>query len=339
MAEKNTYLIYLRVIATVFVVLIHASTGFLYHIDTSAFDWNYANTINAATRCAVPIFVVISGSLLLQKNENIYIFYKKRLPKLFYPFVFWTLVYLIYYFYRYTNFGLLSTEKILSISLDKILHGANAHLWYLYMIIGLYIAIPFIRKIIVQSSIREIELFLLFWILAMCITNKAFYTVTPKLDLTFFSGYIGYLVLGYYLCIKRFRFSNKRLIFASTYLLMVIIGAIGSYLLHQHTDKLNTFFYNYLLVTTALAAAALFLWIKECTRRTKTIPDWILIIDRYSFGIYLSHIIPLNFLHPLISVYVTTAWVIPLATMATIIASVIITFILRKLPYGKYISG
>lgn len=338
MAEKNSYIIYLRVLATIFVVMIHASTGFLYRIDPEAFDWSYANWINAATRCSVPIFVIISGYLLLHKDENTWLFYKKRIPKLLYPFAFWTLIYLVYYFYRYTNFESLSSEKIGSIILDKILHGANAHLWYLYMIIGLYFAIPFLRKIMLQSTNREIEIFLFFWMLSMCFTSKPLYSVMPKFDLTFFSGYVGYLVLGYYLSIQDFKFKNRTWVFALTYILMVVIGAIGTNILNQGANKLNTFFYNYVFVTTAIAAASLFLWVKESVKQAK-VPNWILIVDKYSFGIYLSHIIPLNYLHPLISKHFSTAWVIPLATISTVIASVLITLIIRKIPYGRYVSG
>ena len=338
MAEKYNFISYLRAIAAIFVVLIHASTGFLYHIDTNGFNWNYANWINAATRCSVPIFVMISGYLLLHKNENTWTFYKTRLPKLIYPFIFWTIVYLIYYFYRYTNFETLSTEKIWSIILDKVLHGANAHLWYFYMIIGLYWAIPFLRKILIQSSTREIELFLVLWLISMCFTSKPLYSVMPKFDLTFFSGYIGYLVLGYYLSIKEFKFNMNALVFALIYILMVVIGANCTNLLNQDAKKLNTFFYNYLFVTTAIAAGSLFLWVKDAVKDTK-VPTWISGIDHYSFGIFLSHIIPLNFLHPLISKYFSTVWVIPLATISAVIVSIAITYAIRKLPYGKYVSG
>lgn len=338
MAEKNSYVVYLRVIATIFVVLIHASTGFLYHIDTKAFDWNYANWINAATRCSVPIFVMISGALLIPKDENTWLFYKKRIPKLLYPFAFWTIIYLVYYFFRYTKFELLSTEKILSICADKILHGANAHLWYLYMIIGLYMAIPFIRKIIIQSTQREIEVFLALWMLSMCFMSKPLYAAMPKFDLTFFSGYVGYLVFGYYLSIRATEFKKNQLLFAAVFILMVVIGAIGTNILNQHTKKLDTFFYNYVFVTTAIAAGALFLLIKESTKQGE-VPRWVSLVDKYSFGIYLSHIIPLNYLHPLISKYLSTAWVLPLATISTIMASIVITFVIRKLPWGRYVSG
>ncbi|MBA8986810.1 MULTISPECIES: acyltransferase [Sphingobacterium] len=338
MAEKTSYLIYLRVIATIFVVLIHASTGYLNRIDTHAFDWNYANWINAATRCSVPIFVIISGALLLSKDEDTWTFYKKRLHKLFYPFLFWTIIYLIYYFYRYTNFSLLSSEKIWSISQDKLLHGSSAHLWYLYMIIGLYLAIPFLRKILIHCTNREIEIFLLLWLLSSCFMSKPLYSVMPKFDLTFFSGYIGYLVLGYYISIKTFTFKYQKVIWALIYILMVAISAIGTNLLNQSANKLNTFFYNYTFATTAIAAGALFLWVKVATENKKVL-NWIMVTDKYSFGIYLVHILPLNYFHPLIAKQVSTLWVIPLATIITIISSIAITYLIRKIPYGKYVSG
>ncbi|MBL1410631.1 acyltransferase [Sphingobacterium faecale] len=337
MAEKNRHIIYLRVIATVFVVLIHASTGFLYRVDTNSFDWNYANWINAATRCSVPLFVVISGALLLQKDENIWDFYKKRLPKLLFPFLFWTIVYLIYYFYRYTNFENLSSEKIWAITQDKLLHGANAHLWYLYMIIGLYLTIPFLRKILVQCSIKEIEWFLLLWLLSMFVSNRAFYSIMPKFDLTFFSGYIGYLVLGHYLTIKSFHWN--KLIAPLGYIIITTVTAMGTCILNEKATSLNTLLYNYVFPNTAIAAVFLFLSLQPYCLKVSTIPRWITIVDKYSFGIYLSHIIPLNFLHPFFSRHADTVWVIPLASISTIVVSVFLTFILRKLPYGRYISG
>lgn len=337
MTEKKSYIIYLRVIATVFVVLIHASTGFLYRVDTQSFDWNYANWINSATRCAVPLFVVISGALLLSNEENVVAFYKKRLPKLVFPFAFWTLVYIVYYFYRYTNFTVLNNKQILSIIQDKILHGANAHLWYLYMILGLYLVIPFLQKIIIRCSNREIEIFLLIWFVSLLIMNKGFNDVMPKIDLTFFSGYIGYLVLGYYLSIKNI--SWKKHVPFIAYLVVIFITAIGTSVLSQHDKKLNTLLYNYLLPTTALATYFLFIGIKNITAHTTSVPNWVRVIDKYSFGVYLSHIIPLNYIHPLLSEYMSTAWVIPLATASTLIASILISYIVRSIPYGKLISG
>ncbi|MCA5005031.1 acyltransferase [Sphingobacterium bovistauri] len=337
MATKNNYISYLRVIATVFVILIHASTGFLNRFDADSFDWNYANWINSATRCSVPIFVMLSGALLLQKDEDTISFYKKRISKLLLPFAFWTIVYLIYYFYRYTKFSLLSTEKIISIAQDKILHGANAHLWYLYMIVGLYLAIPYLRKIINQVSIKEIEIFLVLWFAAMIVMNKFYYPFVPKFDLTFFSGYLGYLVLGYYLSIKSFNWNKWIPLIGFT--AIAIFTAYITYNWSLTSNKFNPHWYNYVFPNTALAAGFLFIFIKKISSQNEALPNWLRLVDEYSFGIYLVHIIPLNYIHPLVSKYLSTLWVTPLATLLTILSSIGIIYVMRKIPYGKYVSG
>lgn len=337
MATKYNYINYLRVIATLYVILIHASTGFLNRFDANSFDWNYANWINAATRCAVPIFVILSGALLLHKNEETWTFYKKRIPKLFYPLVFWSIIYLIYYFYRYTQFSALSTEKIIAIAQDKLLHGANAHLWYLYMIIGLYLAIPYLRKIIAQVSILEMEIFLALWFASMIIMNKFYYPYVPKFDLTFFSGYMGYLVLGYYLSVKNINW-NKWLPIVG-YIIITAFTVYMTYAWSFSTKKFNAHWYNYVFPNTALAAAFLFIFFKNLIPQEAKLPKWVRIIDEYSFGIYLVHILPLNYIHPFVSKYMSTAWVIPLATLLTLVSSIGIIYLLRKIPYGKYVSG
>jgi len=337
MLEKNIYITYLRVIATIFVVLIHASTGFLNKFEPHAFDWNYANWINAATRCAVPIFVVISGALLLHKDEESTYFYKKRLPKLLYPFLFWTIIYLIYYFYRYTNFSVLPWKQIWTIAKDRILHGANAHLWYLYMIIGLYLTIPFLKKIIKNASIREIEIFLVLWFLSMFVNYKIFYNYVPKIDLTFFSGYVGYLVLGYYLRIKTF--TVPKVLPYIGYLIIVLFTGYITWYMSNSAHKFDPTFYNYLFFNTALATFFLFLAIKSTFTNQSNTPSWIRIIDKYSFSIYLIHILPLNYIHPWVSRYMDTAYVIPTATILTVIASILIAYLIRLIPHGDKITG
>lgn len=337
MLERNTYITYLRVLATIFVVLIHASTGFLNHFRADSLNWNYANWINAATRCAVPLFVTISGALLLPKHEETFVFYKKRYTKLLYPFVFWTLVYLVYYFYRYTNFSALPLFQVLKIAQDKILHGANAHLWYMYMLLGLYLTIPFLQKIIRQASLREIELFLVFWGLSMFVNYKIFYNYVPKLDLTFFSGFVGYLVLGYYLHTKPIRWT--RIIPSIGYLSIVLFTGYITWKISADHNKYDPTFYNYNFFNTALATVFLFIAFKLTFTNQMPIPAWIRVIDKYSFSIYLIHIIPLNYIHPFVSQYMNTVYVVPVASTLTIVASISIAYLIRLLPKGNYVSG
>lgn len=327
------YISALRVLATILVILIHASTGYLNHFDAKAFNWNYANTLNSFSRFSIPIFVMISGALLLGKKENTLDFYKKRLAKICIPFAIWTLIYLIYYFYRYTPFIVLPFPQVVETSIQKILHGASAHLWFLYMIVGLYLAIPFLRMIVHQASQNEMVLLLALWAASLLIMNNEFNSYLPAVDLTVFSGYIGYLFLGYFLAKKDFNVSWWLLL-----VLAVAVGVLntwGTFLLSSRAETYTPTYYNYLGVNNALLSAVVFLFFKSVVK--KPLPHWIHQIDTHSFGIYLVHIIILNFVHPLITLPVV--WKIPAATICTLFLCLIFCMIVRKTPGGRYLVG
>lgn len=327
------YISALRVLATFLVILIHASTGYLNHFESASFNWNYANVLNSFSRFSIPLFVMISGALLLAKKENLLVFYKRRLVKIFIPFVIWTLIYLIYHFYRYTPFSVLPLSQVIDTSIQKIMHGSSAHLWFLYMIVGLYLAIPFLRMIVHQASQNEIILFILLWTVSLLVMNKEFNKYLPTIDLTTFSGYMGYLFLGYFLAKTEF---NGPWWF---YLVLAIaIGTLntwGTLNLSINFSKYTPTFYGYLGINNAILAAAVFLLFKAIIQ--KPLPRWLLTIDSHSFGIYLVHIIILNAIHPLVTLPVI--WKIPVATLSTLALCLFFCVIIRKLPGGKYLTG
>src|SRR5690606_19438173 len=97
--------------------------------------------------------------------------------------------------------------------------------------------------------------------------------------------------------------------------------------------------YTYVFPSTALAAGFMFLFIKTITPQDTELPSWLRVIDEYSLGIYLVHISPLTYLHPHVPTYLCTLSVVPVATLLTLISSIGIIYVLRKIPYGKYVSG
>lgn len=330
MSEKLSYISVLRIIATIAVIAIHASSGYLNSTDIAGFDWKYANLINSFTRFSVPIFVMLSGALLLTKEESTEQFYKKRLLKICYPFIFWTI---IYFFYNTPIFEL-SYDQLLSALVYRLKNGANAHLWYLYMIIGLYVAIPFLQKIVQHASIRELEIFLVLWFVTLFIFNKNFLTYLPKLDLTFFSSYTGYLILGYYLRIKDF--SAIKWWCLCVFIVVALGTAYFTYEMSLSAHEFRPLLYGYLSPNTVLIATGIFIFIKTISNDLK-LPKWAVWIDQYSFGIYLCHIVILNYVHPRLPV--GTFLKIPLATFVTLAISIMVIYCIRKIPFGKYISG
>ena len=93
-------------------------------------------------RFGVPVFLLISGALLLGRDEDILVFYKKRVVRICYPLLFFILIAYIFQIYK-----------------DPL-----TAFWYCWMILGAYLAIPFINKMVQNSTIRELEYFLLIFV-------------------------------------------------------------------------------------------------------------------------------------------------------------------------------
>nr|WP_246226808.1 acyltransferase family protein [Entomospira culicis] len=206
------YLYLLRVVASVLVVLTHVVSGLiLFQYKEDNFP-AFLLLMNAFSRGAVPIFVMITGVLFLSKSTfNL----RQRLRDIIVPMIIWTVIYLFLYRYILYPVDLISYGDYLStLGLKRSLvfmffhnQGIVYHLWYLYMIVGIYLAMPFLQKIAQNSAKNELRYGLLLW-LAFTIgwnTVVTFQEFFPQefpylsISLPIFSDYIGYLFLGYYL--------------------------------------------------------------------------------------------------------------------------------------------
>src|SRR6187549_1452322 len=105
---RNRYIDYLRLAATFGVILWHSSSEVYYKFGPES-EWAWVNFIfGAGVRWSVPCFVMLSGALLLSRDEEMGVFYKKRLLRIFIPLITWTILYALarlYYFktYAYAN--------------------------------------------------------------------------------------------------------------------------------------------------------------------------------------------------------------------------------------------
>ena len=95
------------------------------------------------TRMAVPLFFMLSGMLLLAKEEPLAVFFRKRAFKVMFPFFVWSLIYYYWYNYSASTGGELSFFLLGIVKTFKIPRAA--HLWFFYSLIGLYIATPILR--------------------------------------------------------------------------------------------------------------------------------------------------------------------------------------------------
>ncbi len=154
---------FLRCVACFSVVVLHAKHAFL---NEAAFSpaWNVAIVCRAFARPAVPLFVMISGYFLLRKTYDATEttrFYRRRLTSIGVPLAFWASFYFVANVaeerLRGAAFGEILANHFLSWLRDGC--GYGYHLWYLYMLVGLYAATPALALCFNAFSRRTLYVF------------------------------------------------------------------------------------------------------------------------------------------------------------------------------------
>lgn len=291
----------LRNLSTLMVILIHVAAP-IAHAEGSDFHgsvWWTGNFWNSLTRPGVPLFVMLSGYLLLGKDYELGGFLKKRFSRVVIPAIFWMLIYSLY--------GYLAKGSPATVgeTLKGLVTGpVHYHLWFIYLIIGLYLVYPILRPWVRSASERE---FLYFF--AMCALGTwgyKFLAVFAQMPLgiyfELFTNNCGYFVLGYYLGSHantgnwkiRWLHSTRTLAFA-----LIVLGTastmLASYWLNARIadDPTQVLFYDYLTPNVAVSAIGWFLLAKHGFDHPS-----LLEIERdfaaASFGIYFAHVLVMD---------------------------------------------
>lgn len=324
-------------IFTIFtVVFLHVSAGVVQGYDVGSEYWWFGHLYDSIVRWCVPVFVMMSGALLLDHNkkEDLSSFYRKRLSRILWPILFWSAFFLFWAFLK----GFIKGNPPSVVELVKILlSGIHYHLWFLYMILGLYLFTPFFRKIVSHSTNRE--LIILVCVMFIIAAINAVYRILnpggPNLFINWFLYYTPYFIMGH---IVRQTVSKP-----SKIVLFVIFGfsflatAFGCYFINIRSD-LNTgfYFYDYFSVTVIPMSISMMFLLK-----TWESPIFSERVSRklaaLTLGIYLIHPIILEIMNyktlgafaynPLVSVPVTTVFVF--------IISLIGAWVIYQIPYIK----
>lgn len=340
---KSLWIEILRTIATVSVILLHVSSPLLYmHAKSLNSYWWTGNVFNSAVRYCVPVFVMITGTLLLPQVIDLKLYFSKRISKILLPFLFWSLVYIGCDLLLISDHGKdFSVYDIISFSFSHFLHGASYHLWYIYMLIGLYLVIPFFSWWIRNSSEKQILCFLGLWIAIIAAWRFGNFANNT---LFYFGQFTGYLVLGYYISVKDFKIdlhvSNRIAFFL--YLAGTAITIFGTYLVTEKAGRFRNIFYDYRSLSVVASATGIFILAKNNAFTVhRHLAGLVELIGKLSYGIYLVHVLILYFLekiginalfiHPLIG--------IPFTTILCLFLSALLPLLIQKIPYGRYISG
>ncbi len=339
----------IRAVAIILVIIIHAAIE-PYPITSMTpqvvFQWWTVNIYNSLARPSVPLFVMLSGALLLQPSkveEPIRVFFKKRLRRIALPVLFWGAAYFAW------DFLVIKVPISLNFIVQGILTGPYYHFWFVYMLMGLYLITPILRVVVGHADWKVIRYFFLLWFVGTAIVPLLRLTRIYNLDPTLFvlTGWIGYFLLGAYLPRMKIRRLTLKIVmilgFVWTMLATyVVTGTIGG--------TLGLFFYDYLTANVILASVALFMLLliipthhfENASQPTNRLLH---LISQNTLAIYLFHVIILESLQNGyfgFRISITTmnpAIEIPLIAALTLFISLGAIYLLKKIPYLRKVIG
>jgi surface polysaccharide O-acyltransferase-like enzyme len=191
-----------RTVAILMVLVYHASTENYVASQLNSLDyfvlWSSQTGYQSLVLMGVPLFVILSGALLLQPskvNEPIGVFFKKRISRILIAFAFWSVIYFAWT--HYVDGVQLSPNYVVQSLLNG---GAYYQFWFIYLIFGLYLITPILR-VIVPNAPRKILLYgLILWFLTVSILPVIHLVTGYSLDqnVLLFTGYTGYFIFGFY---------------------------------------------------------------------------------------------------------------------------------------------
>ena len=261
----------LRIFAFAFIVMLHT------------LNRQYGLTVwisgYAVISIGVNLFIMISGYLLLDKTETVKEFFRKRFFSILPLFIIFNIVYIYFY-----NHSFITIKKI-----------SAPHFWYIYMILGLYLLTPWLRKVL-QYAEKETFYVVVLWFLCNVFNPYMQFFRFPKIPFSHFpiTGFIGYYILGYYL--KKYRYKLEEIPFIcviGVYITGFLISVLSTkYVLATTGNRISDFFDKNSLGTFFMSISFFIFWIKfNFKNRNKVIR----MISDSTYFAYLIHIIILHY--------------------------------------------
>lgn len=255
----------------------------------------------------------------------------------------WIVIYNVYIAcYNEFNISIFMKNLIKSMLFIKKIDLPN--MWYMPVIIGIYLVLPFISIIIKKVDKRIIAIpFGISIILNMLLPNINMLLrlvnkseITFIIDKSFIGSYCGiYIVLGYYLFKELLRNIDIKLIITLT-ISSTILTILYQYILLNNGINYDLWYNNILLFITSVGIYEIFLRIPNNINQFSKISC---LVSKYSLGIYFLHIIIQNLLKPIINKMLVVNSVKALSLfICTFIISFVIIYSIKRFKFlQKYL--
>lgn len=340
--QRTEYFDYLRILATFAVMMLHIAAHNFYETDIRSWQWNTLNIYDGMVRWAVPVFVMISGALFLGGSQSLEQILKKNVKRILAALAFWSILYAVVVYFA-TGCGIKN-------AVAEVFVG-HYHLWFLFMLTGLYLIVPFLRKIVESESFIKYFLLLSFlfsFFLPQLLETVSLYSefagsvisrMLDNVDFHFAKNYVFYFVCGYYLNQVRLEKKSRRVIYAAG-----IAGFAATIFLTSGVSvwkgEAQETFYGYFTVNVMFQSILIFVLAKQWFENRSVSEKkrrFVRALSKYSFGAYLVHALVIEALNlfGLHSLAFFPVLSVPAISILVFAISFLISALIHKIPFLK----
>ena len=355
--ERIIYFDFIRAFAIFGVLACHIFASYV--VKTEIFDtklWYYSLFFNSLRDVSIPLFISLSGALLITKKDSVKVFIKKRFNKVIVPYIFWLLALIVFEIQIKSNVPVM---KFICNTIAFPPVGPGVYLWFVQMIIVVYIVILALNYLIkINKSFLKLSLaigclyiFLLNFNLIPGITRPMNYIC-----------YSVFAIFGYYLATYDFA-NNKFLRYLKAtperlvvlfFILSILLYLIEIYFNAYNSISLNKFTsisqFSFLNVALFISVFLFFRYLSQSKGifnkifgiiEKGNLLKIILSISFCSYGIYLCHIIVKDFFSNVLNlnVYFSPSIYCTLLLFLVFICSWLLILLMSKIPILKSFSG
>ena len=298
----------IRIIAIAMVVMIHVSAYVAtYFKETDNATFVIGNIFNALGRAGTPMFMMLTGALLLdeKREKPARVFYRKNLLSICLLLLFWLLFYAAW---RAVLIPLIQGTPIdMPLFRDYLLKlkGRWPHLWYLFMLIGAYIVLPLLRLFVKKENKDFIlGLIVLSVIVQFGVQTAGVFTrgmkftigdFVAKFHMEYVTGYVPYLLIGWYLTAFPPKGKMRILLIAAGMAALACIVLSVHFLINNIPD-IRDYMVEMNTLPAMVYGVGMFTLISTCCGEKETKSGITKMLSQQSFGIYITHVFVLDIL-------------------------------------------
>lgn len=372
--ERVVWLDLLRFVAILMVIAAHSVDIYNATPQENSDNSFWGAFIGSMMRPCVPLFAMMTGMLLLPIREKADEFYRKRIPRVLFPMILWSAIYYLTPWF----IGVLGGDKaVVSIffpfefspsqefsdavgniaMIPFTFNGYTTHMWYIYMLIGLYLFMPYLSAWVEKNDQTLIRTFVALWgcslmlpyieqlisrdIFGVCAWNNfgTFY---------YFAGFAGYLLLGHLMGGGN-RLRSAKAIAVGT--MLYVSGFIITYsgystmteqFSYEEAPDMLEMFWQYCSPNVVLMTIGVFLITQRVKIESKYLQNFFANVTKCGFGIYMMHYI---FIGPTVILLTPLGLPTPLCVICTVLIVFTVSWLLTNIIYrllpraARYIVG